>query len=98
MRNLINIVKTERLTIYNHNDENIRLTIRQTDSKFQMERMITLLEDCVKDLEYKKLAFNKEYELRLLNQTKLTLLTHYDEAKTFFVREWIYSIVSMFTF
>lgn len=63
-----------------------------------MERMINLLEDCVKDLEYKKLAFNKEYELRLLNQTKLTLLTHYDEAKAFFVREWIYSIVSMFTF
>ena len=60
--------------------------------------MTTLLDDCLRDLEYKKLKFNTEYELRLLNQTKILMQTSYDEARTFFAREWIYSILSMFTF
>lgn len=50
LRNLINIVKMERLAIYKHNEENIKLTIKQTDTKFQMERMVELFDHCYKDL------------------------------------------------
>lgn len=35
LRNLINIVKMDRLVVYKHNEENIKLTIKQTDSLFQ---------------------------------------------------------------
>lgn len=59
LRNLINIVKMERLAIYKHNEENIKLTIKQTDTKFQMERMVELFDHCYKDLEFKKVNFNK---------------------------------------
>lgn len=96
LRNLINIVKMERLAIYKHNEENIKLTIRQTDSRFQMERMIELFDLCYRDLEFKKISFNKEYELRLINQQKITMMTYWDDAKVFFIREWVYSILSMF--
>jgi hypothetical protein len=61
LRNLINIVKMERLAIYKHNEENIKLTIKQTDSRFQMERLVELFDHCYRDLEFKKVAFNKEY-------------------------------------
>jgi uncharacterized protein (DUF952 family) len=76
----------ERLAIYKHNEENIKLTIKQTDSRFQMERLVELFEHCYRDLEFKKVAFNKEYELRLINQQKLTLMTYWDDAKTYFIR------------
>jgi hypothetical protein len=98
LRNLINIVKMERLTVYKHNNEDIRLTIRQTDSEFQLQRMTELLQDCLKELEFKKVSFNKEYEYKLIDQKKLSLFTYWDEAKTFFVREWVFSILSIFSF
>ena len=91
-------MKMERLAIYKHNEENIKLTIKQTDSKFQMERMTELFDHCYRDLESKKVNFNKEYELRLINQQNITFMSYWDEAKTFFVRDWIYSVLSMFTF
>lgn len=60
--------------------------------------MIELFDHCYKDLEFKKVNFNKEYELRLINQQKLTLMSYWDEAKSFFIRDWVFSILNMFTF
>jgi hypothetical protein len=62
-----------------------------------MERLVELFDHCYHDLEFKKVAFNKEYELRLINQQKLTLMTDWDDGKTYFIREWVYSVLSMFT-
>ena len=98
LRNLTNIVKMERLAVYKHNEENMRLTIRQTDSKFQMERMVELFGECVRELEFKKVDFSKEYQLRLINQQKITLMTFWNDTQTYFVREWVYSVLSMFSF
>jgi hypothetical protein len=48
--------------------------------------MVELFEMFNKDLDAKKVAFNKEYELRLINQQKLTLMTSWDDGETYFVR------------
>jgi len=48
IRNFINIVKMERLTVYRHNNENIKLTIKQSDSEFQIARMTELFEGCLR--------------------------------------------------
>ena len=40
----------ERLTVYRHNNEDIKLTIKQTDSEFQLQRMTELFGDCLKEL------------------------------------------------
>lgn len=88
----MNIVKMERLMIYKHNDENIS----QTDSKFQLNRMQNLFISSMKDLNNKVVAFNRSYELKLVNLQKITLLTDWNLAKTYFIEEWIYAILSMF--
>jgi hypothetical protein len=40
----------DRLVVYKHNEENIKLTIKQTDSQFQKETIVKYFEDIMKDL------------------------------------------------
>lgn len=47
----------ERLTIYKHNDENIS----ETDSRFQLNKMLELFLGCMKDLNAREVAFNRSY-------------------------------------
>ena len=77
----MNIVKMERLMIYKHNNENIS----QTDSKFQLNRMQSLFISSMRDLNSKRVHFNRSYELKLVNLQKITLLTDWNLAKTYFI-------------
>lgn len=43
------------------------------------------------------MQFNRSYEIKLINQQKITLLTDWNIAKTFFIDEWIFPILNMFT-
>lgn len=88
----MNIVKMQRLLIYKHNIENLC----QTDSNFQLTRMQSLFISSMRDLNAKHVAFNRSYELKLVNLQKITLLTDWNLAKTYFIEEWIFSILSMF--
>lgn len=81
LRRLINIIKMERLTIYKHNNEDIS----ETDSRFQHHKMIELFLDCIKDLNSRKVIFNRSYELKLINHEKIILLTDWNLAKTYFI-------------
>lgn len=78
--------------IYKHKGENIK----ETDSLFQLERMKELFSICMHDLNSKKVIFNRSYELKLINQQKLTLLTDWNLAKTYFIEEWVFAIMNMF--
>lgn len=50
----------------------------------------------MKDLNLKQVNFNRSYEFKLVNQQKITLLTDWNLAKTFFIEEWIFAILHMF--
>ena len=82
----------ERLTIYKHNNEDIS----ETDSRFQHHKMIELFLDCIKDLNSRQVIFNRSYELKLINHEKIILLTDWNLAKTYFIEEWAFTILSIF--
>ena len=50
----------------------------------------------MKELNSKIVNFNRSYELKLINHQKLTLITDWALAKSFFVEEWIFTILNMF--
>jgi hypothetical protein len=58
--------------------------------------MQSLFISSMRDLNAKHVAFNRSYELKLVNLQKITLLTDWNLAKTYFIEEWIFSILSMF--
>jgi hypothetical protein len=60
--------------------------------------MKELFNYCYNDLINRKIKFNHSYELKLINQQKITLMTDWSYAKTYFVDEWIFSILNMFNF
>jgi hypothetical protein len=72
-------------------------TIKQTDSKYQLERMSELFLSTINEICNKKMQFNRSYEIKLINQQKITLLTDWNYAKTYFIDEWIFPILNMFT-
>lgn len=43
------------------------------------------------------MQYNRHFELKLINGQKLTILTDYSLAKTCFIDEWIFPVLSMFT-
>ena len=43
------------------------------------------------------MQFNRSYEIKLINQQKVTLLTDWNYAKTYFIDEWIFTILNLFT-
>lgn len=43
------------------------------------------------------MQFNRSYEIKLINQQKVTLLTDWNYAKTYFIDDWIFTILNMFT-
>lgn len=71
-------------------------TIKQTDSKYQLERMSELFLSTINEICNKKMQFNRSYEIKLINQQKITLLTDWNYAKTYFIDEWIFPILNMF--
>ena len=83
----------ERLMVYKHNDEDIK----KSDSAFQLARMKFFFETGMGILNTKKIVFNRSYEQKLVNHQKITLLTEWNIAKNYFVDEWIFSILNMFT-
>ena len=93
LRRLINIIKMERLTIYKHNDENIS----EMDSRFQLGKMKELFVNCIRDLNARQVVFNRSYELKLINREKIILLTDWDLAKNYFIEEWVFTILSIFS-
>ncbi len=72
-------------------------TIKQTDSKYQLERISELFISTINEICLKKMQFNRSYEIKLINQQKITLLTDWNYAKTYFIDEWIFPILNMFT-
>lgn len=58
--------------------------------------MQSLFISSMRDLNAKTVTFNRSYELKLLNLQKITLLTDWNLAKTYFIEEWIFSILLMF--
>ena len=83
----------ERLMIYKHNDEDIKAS----DSSFQLNRMKFFFESGMGTLNAKRIQFNRSYEQKLVNHQKITLLTDWNIAKNYFVDEWIFSILNMFS-
>ena len=79
--------------IYKHNNEDIKAS----DSEFQLTRMKELFQNSLESMNNKRIQFNRSYELKLINHQKITLLTDWNFAKNYFVDEWIFSVLSMFT-
>ncbi len=59
--------------------------------------MQSLFISSIRDLNSKTVSFNRSYQLKMLNHQKITLLTDWNLAKNFFIEEWIFPILNMFT-
>lgn len=59
--------------------------------------MSELFLSTINEICNKKMQFNRSYEIKLINQQKITLLTDWNYAKTYFIDEWIFPILNMFT-
>jgi hypothetical protein len=71
-------------------------TLKQADSKYQLERIAELFKSTINEICQKKMQFNRSYEIKLINQQKIALLTDWNYAKTYFIDEWIFPILNMF--
>ena len=59
--------------------------------------MKELFTSTISEICNKKMQFNRSYEIKLINQQKITLLTDWNFAKTYFADDWIFTIMNMFT-
>jgi hypothetical protein len=59
--------------------------------------MSELFLSTINEICNKKMQFNRSYEIKLINQQKITLLTDWNYAKTYFIDEWIFPIINMFS-